>query len=46
MLVGYVSNERYVALPEVLFEFRNGDNKHHPTSTISGAVHADIEPGE
>ena len=46
MLVGYVSNERYVALPEVLFEFRNGDNITTATSTISGAVHADIEPGE
>ena len=23
MLVGYVSNERYVALPNILFEFRS-----------------------
>ena len=24
MLIGYVSDERYVALPDVLFEFTNG----------------------
>ena len=46
MLVGYVSNERYVALSEVLFEFRSGGDITTATSTISGAVHAEIEPGE
>ena len=46
MLVGYVSNERYVALPEVLFEFRGSGDVTIATSTISGAVHAEIEPGE
>jgi len=46
MLVGYVSNERYVALPGVLFEFRSGDSVTTATSTISGAVHVEIEPGD
>ena len=46
MLVGYVSNERYVALPGVLFEFRGGDSVTTATSTISGAVYAEIAPGE
>lgn len=46
MLVGYVSNERYVALGDVLFEFRGSDGVVTARSTISGAVYADIEPGE
>ncbi|MYF91862.1 MAG: hypothetical protein F4184_07070 [Gemmatimonadetes bacterium] len=46
MLVGYVSNERYVALAGMLFEFRRADQVATARSTISGAVYADIEPGE
>lgn len=46
MLVGYVSNERYVALSDVLFEFRRGQHTATARSTISGAVYADIAPGE
>ena len=46
MLVGYVSNERYVALAEVLFEFRGATGGIVTArSTISGAVHADVTPG-
>lgn len=46
MLVGYVSNERYVALPQVLFEFRGVDGVATAESTVSGAVYADVSPGE
>ena len=46
MLVGYVSNERYVALGDALFEFRGRDGVVAARSGISGAVCADIAPGE
>src|ERR1700756_2213479 len=56
MLIGYVSDERYVALPNVLLEFENehGSNEHGPNeqrsvearSRASGAVYADLPPGE
>ena len=46
MLVGYVSNERYVALADMLFEFRRDGRVATAHSTISGTVYADIEPGE
>ncbi|MBQ16620.1 MAG: N,N-dimethylformamidase [Planctomycetaceae bacterium] len=46
MLVGYVSSERYVAIPDVLLEFRRSGAVVTVRSTISGAVYADIEPGE
>ena len=46
MLVGYVSNERYVALADMLFEFRRDGRVATAHSTIAGAVYADIEPGE
>ena len=36
MLIGYVSNERYVALPNILFEFRGQDTITTARSTISG----------
>ena len=45
MLVGYVSDERYTALGDVLFEFRGPNGVTTARSTISGAVYADIEPG-
>lgn len=45
MLVGYVSNERYVAIADVLFEFRAADRVVTARSSISGAVYADIDPG-
>ncbi|MDA1015027.1 MAG: carboxypeptidase regulatory-like domain-containing protein [Planctomycetota bacterium] len=46
MLVGFVSNERYVAIPEVLFEFRCHGSVTTARSTISGAVHVELEPGD
>lgn len=47
MLVGYVSDERYVALADVLLEFRCSDHSVVTArSTISGAVYADVPPGD
>jgi len=46
MLVGYVSNERYVAVADVLFEFRGQAGVVVARSTVSGAVYADISPGK
>ena len=45
MLVGNVSNEAYVALSDVLFEFRGPRGVVTTRSSISGAVWADLEPG-
>ena len=47
MLIGYVSDERYVALPDVLIEFVDP----HGTSTevrsrASGSVHVELQPGD
>ena len=46
MLVGYVSNERFVAIGDVLFEFRGREGVVTARSSISGAVYADVSPGE
>ncbi|MEQ9407531.1 MAG: carboxypeptidase regulatory-like domain-containing protein [Fuerstiella sp.] len=45
MLIGYVSNERFVALADVLFEFRGQNETVTARSGISGAVYADVAPG-
>ncbi len=45
MLVGYVSDERYVALPDVLLEFQSDGRSVEARSRATGAVHADLEPG-
>ena len=45
MLVGYVSDERYLALPEVLLEFEREGMSVEARSRASGAVHAPVEPG-
>ena len=45
MLVGYVSDERYVALADVLFEFRSGEHVVLARSSISGAIYADLPAG-
>src|SRR5215467_7359476 len=46
MLVGYVSDERYVALPDALLEFqRGGESVAVARSTARGAIYAEIEPG-
>jgi hypothetical protein len=47
MLVGYVSDERYVAQSDVLLEFINASgSSFEARSRASGAVHADLPPGE
>ncbi len=47
MLIGYVSDERYVALADVFIEFRSGGKTHALVrSTPRGAVEADLDPGE
>ena len=45
MLVGYVSDERYVALPDVLLEFENETGSVEARSRATGAVYADVAPG-
>jgi hypothetical protein len=47
MLIGYVSDERYVALADVLLEFEQGGQSVAVVrSTPRGAVYADLPPGE
>jgi hypothetical protein len=46
MLVGYVSDERYVALPDAMLEFNGKDQVIQARSSASGTVHADVPPGE
>ncbi|MCZ6633281.1 MAG: carboxypeptidase regulatory-like domain-containing protein [bacterium] len=45
MLVGYVSDERYIALSDVLVEFETDSETVGTRSRASGAVYADIAPG-
>lgn len=46
MLIGYVSDERYVALPDVLMEFSDARGGSWETrSRATGAVHLDLPPG-
>src|SRR3954469_8888768 len=46
MLVGYVSDEQYVAIPGVAVEFeRDGKFVTQVQSTASGAIHGELEPG-
>jgi N,N-dimethylformamidase len=45
MLVAYVSDERYVALPEVLLEFEGAAGSFEARSRATGSVHADLPPG-
>ena len=46
MLVGYVSDERYVAVPDVLLEFERDGESIEARSRATGSVHADVSPGE
>ena len=47
MLIGYVSDERFVALADVLIEFSVGGQTHAVVrSTPRGVVEADLPPGE
>lgn len=45
MLIGYVSDERYVALPGVLLEFEANGRSVETTSRATGAVYTDLDPG-
>src|SRR5207248_6332446 len=46
MLTGYVSDERYVALPDVLLEFEGPAGSFEARSRASGSIHVDLPPGE
>ncbi len=47
MLIGYVSDERYVALPDVLLEFTNARGESwEGRSRAGGSIHADLPNGE
>lgn len=47
MLIGYVSDERYAALADVLLEFTDGSGESwEARSRASGSVHLDLPPGE
>lgn len=45
MLIGYVSDERYVALPDVILEFERDGQSVEARSRATGSVHADLQPG-
>ena len=46
MLIGYVSDERYVALPDVLIEFVCEGRSVEARSRATGSVYADLPPGD
>ena len=46
MLIGYVSDERYVAVPGVLLEFEGGGKSVEVNARATGSVHADLAAGE
>lgn len=46
MLIGYVSDERYVALPDVQLEFDDGRTCCEVRSRATGAVHVELPPAE
>jgi hypothetical protein len=47
MLLGYVSDEKYVALPDVLLEFTDGrGGSWEARSRATGSVHADLPAGD
>ncbi|MEQ1825075.1 MAG: N,N-dimethylformamidase beta subunit family domain-containing protein [Pirellula sp.] len=46
MLIGFASDERYVAIADVCFEFQNqAGQSWESRSRASGAVHCDLPPG-
>jgi hypothetical protein len=45
MLIGYLSDERYVAIADGLLLFENGTSAVPARSCANGAVYADLEPG-
>jgi hypothetical protein len=46
MLIGYVSDERYAALPDVLIEFTSPSGSWETRSRASGSVYCPLPPGE
>jgi hypothetical protein len=46
MLIGYVSDERYVALADVLLEFESAAGSVEARSRATGAVYAELAPGD
>ena len=46
MLIGYVSDEKYVALPDCLLEFNSAGGSWEARSRATGAVHVDLPLGE
>src|SRR5579871_54003 len=47
MLIGYVSDESYVALGDVLVEFTNDQAESwEARSRAGGSIHCDLPPGE
>ncbi len=45
MLIAYVSDERYVALADVLLEFEGESGSFETRSRATGSVHLDLTPG-
>jgi hypothetical protein len=45
MLIAYVSDERYVALPDVVLEFVGEAGSFEARSRATGSVHVDLPPG-
>lgn len=45
MLIGYVSDERYIALPDTLLEFVSPQGSWEARARATGAVYADVPPG-
>src|SRR2546430_11736076 len=47
MLIGYVSDEKYVALADVSVEFTNAQGESwEARSRAGGSIHCDLPPGE
>ena len=45
MLIAYVSDERYVALPDVILEFEGDAGSFEARSRATGSVHVDLPSG-
>ncbi|QWF82642.1 carboxypeptidase-like regulatory domain-containing protein [Amycolatopsis sp. CA-230715] len=45
-MIGYVSDERYLALPGVSVEITDGNRYWQAVSTASGAIRVELPPGE
>jgi len=45
MLIGYVSDERYLAIPDVAVEFESPAGSWATHSRASGSIHLDLPPG-